>query len=150
MPSCLSIRRQGFGSHILVTQDWYVICHWSDKRWWRQSQATISRISACWSWYLNGKLLQAFSLAMVFGYWIGAGWVLLWIRRALSLSLSLFGNAGFWSKGFMLAIDTAGTYLEIICCTLDQWPLVGSATRSIGLWQLILALPILQRISYLL
>jgi hypothetical protein len=34
-------------------------------------------------------------------------------------------------------------------CTLDQWPLVKSATRSIGLWRLILALLILQRISYL-
>ncbi len=31
--------------------------------------------------------------------------------------------------------------------TLDWWPLVESATRSISLWQSILALPILQRIS---
>ncbi len=31
--------------------------------------------------------------------------------------------------------------------TLDQWPLVKSATRSLGLQQLILALLILQRIS---
>ncbi len=36
------------------------------------------------------------------------------------------------------------------CCTLDQWPLVKSATMSIGLQQLILALLILHRISYLL
>ncbi len=34
-------------------------------------------------------------------------------------------------------------------CTLDQWPLVKSATRSIGLQWLILALLILQRDSYL-
>ncbi len=33
------------------------------------------------------------------------------------------------------------------CCTLDWWPLVKSATRSISLRQLILALLILQRIS---
>ncbi len=32
MPSYLVVRRQGFGSHILVTQAHYVICHWSDKR----------------------------------------------------------------------------------------------------------------------
>ncbi len=32
-------------------------------------------------------------------------------------------------------------------CTLDQWPLVKSATRSPCLWRLILALLILQRIS---
>ncbi len=31
--------------------------------------------------------------------------------------------------------------------TLDQWPLVKFATRSLGLWQLILALLIFQRIS---
>ncbi len=36
-----------------------------------------------------------------------------WVRSALSPSLSLFGNAGLSSKGFMLAIDTAGTYPEI-------------------------------------
>jgi hypothetical protein len=33
------------------------------------------------------------------------------------------------------------------CCTLDQWPLVKSATKSLGLRRLILALLILQRIS---
>ncbi len=33
------------------------------------------------------------------------------------------------------------------CCTLDWWPPVKSATRSISLQQLILALLILQRIS---
>jgi hypothetical protein len=91
----------------------YVICHWSDKRWWQQFQGTISRISACWSWHLDSKLLQAFSLAMAFRYWIDVGWVLSWARRALSPSLFLFGNAGLWSKGFMLAINTAGTYPEI-------------------------------------
>ncbi len=36
------------------------------------------------------------------------------------------------------------------CCTLDHWPLVKSATRSICLRRLILALLILQRISHLL
>ncbi len=41
------------------------------------------------------------------------GWVLSWVRGALSPSLSLSGNAGLWSKGFMLAIDTASTYPEI-------------------------------------
>jgi hypothetical protein len=35
------------------------------------------------------------------------------------------------------------------CCTLDQWPLVKSATGSLGLRRSILALLILQRISYL-
>ncbi len=39
--------------------------------------------------------------------------MLSWVRGALSPSLSLFGNAGLQSKGFMLAIDTAGTYPEI-------------------------------------
>jgi hypothetical protein len=39
--------------------------------------------------------------------------VLLWVRGALSPSLSLFGNTGLLSKGFMLAINTAGTYPEI-------------------------------------
>ncbi len=36
------------------------------------------------------------------------------------------------------------------CCTLEQWPLAKSDPSSIGLRQMILALPILQRISYLL
>ncbi len=36
-----------------------------------------------------------------------------WVRSAPSPSLSLFGNAGLWSKGVMLAIDTAGTYPEM-------------------------------------
>ncbi len=91
----LWIRRQGFGSHIMVTQDPLCDFYCSDKRWWRQSQVTISRFSACWSWCLDGKLLQALSLAMAFGYWINAGWVLLWVRRNLSPSLSLFGMLDF-------------------------------------------------------
>ncbi len=32
MPPYLVVRRQGFGSHTLVKQDHYVICHWLDKR----------------------------------------------------------------------------------------------------------------------
>ncbi len=50
---------------------------------------------------------------MAFRYYIAAGWVLLWVRRAFSPSLSLFGNVGLCSKGFMLTMDIAGTYLEI-------------------------------------
>jgi hypothetical protein len=34
-------------------------------------------------------------------------------QSTLSSSLSLFGNAGLWSRDFMLAINTAGTYPEI-------------------------------------
>ncbi len=41
------------------------------------------------------------------------GRVLSWAQGALSPSLSLSKNAGLWSKGFMLAIDTAGTYPAI-------------------------------------
>jgi hypothetical protein len=38
--------------------------------------------------------------------------------EALLVPVSLFGNAGLLSKGFMLAINTAGTYLEIqLLCT---------------------------------
>ncbi len=46
---CLPIL--SLGDRALVLIFWsprihYVICHWSDNRWWWQSQATISRISA--------------------------------------------------------------------------------------------------------
>ncbi len=41
-------------------------------------------------------------------------------EEPLSPNLSLFGNVGLRSKGFMLAIDTAGTYPEIHCCTLNK------------------------------
>ncbi len=126
-----------------------VICHWLDKRWWRQSHVTI-RISACWSWYFDGKLLQALSLAMAFGYWIDVGWVLLWVRRALSPSLSLFGMLDFNLKVSCLLLTQQAPTQRFNCCTLNQWPLVKSATRSIGLQQLILVLLINQRISYLL
>ncbi len=50
---------------------------------------------------------------MAVRYYIDAGWVLSWVKSALSPSLSSFGNAGLLCKGFMLAIDTAGTYPEI-------------------------------------
>ncbi len=48
---CLPIL--SLGDRALVLIFWspmihYVICHWSDKRWWQQSQATISRTFACW------------------------------------------------------------------------------------------------------
>ncbi len=46
----------------------------------------------------------------------------------------------------LLLIQQATTQ-RFNCCTLDWWPLVESATRSISLQRLILALPILQRIS---
>ncbi len=47
----------------------------------------------------------------------------LWVRRALSPSLSLSGNAGLHSKDFMLAIDKAGTYLKIkLLCTGSVTP----------------------------
>ncbi len=46
----------------------------------------------------------------------------------------------------LLLIQQAPTQ-RFNCCTLDWWPLVKSATRSISLRQLILALLILQRIS---
>ncbi len=46
----------------------------------------------------------------------------------------------------LLLIQQAPTQ-RFNCCTLDQWPLVKFATRSLGLQQLILALLILQRIS---
>ncbi len=39
--------------------------------------------------------------------------MLSWVRRVLSPSLSLIGNVGLGPKGFMLAINTAGTYPEI-------------------------------------
>ncbi len=47
----------------------------------------------------------------------------------------------------LLLIQQAPTQ-RFNCCTLDWWPLVKSATRSISLQQLILALLTLQRISY--
>ncbi len=47
----------------------------------------------------------------------------------------------------LLLIQQAPTQ-RFNCCTLDWWPLVKSATRSISLWRLSLALLILQRISY--
>ena len=50
---------------------------------------------------------------MAYRYQIDAGQVLSWVKGALSPSLSIFGNTGLLSKGFMLAINTAGTYLEI-------------------------------------
>ncbi len=46
----------------------------------------------------------------------------------------------------LLLIQQAPTQ-RFDCCTLDWWPLVKSATRSISLRRLILALLILQRIS---
>ncbi len=46
----------------------------------------------------------------------------------------------------LLLIQQAPTQ-RFNCCTLDWWPLVNSATRSISLQRLILALLILQRIS---
>ncbi len=49
---------------------------------------------------------------------------------------------------YSLLIQEAPTQ-RFNCCTLDQWPRVKSATRSLGLQWLILALLILQRISCL-
>ncbi len=69
-------------------------------------------------------------------------------EEPLVLVFSFLGIAGLSLKGFMLAIDIASTY-RFLCCTLDQWSLVKSATMSAGLQWLILALLILPRISCL-
>ncbi len=69
-------------------------------------------------------------------------------QKAPSCCLFLFGIDRLCSKGVMFAIDIASTQ-RFNSCTLDQWPLVRSATRSVSLWQLILALLILLRISCL-
>ncbi len=77
---------------------------------------------------VTGNNLQNFRLVILVSQWQDftsivagnglqivdrCGLVLLWVRSALSPSFSLFGNAGLWSKGFMLAISTAGIYSQI-------------------------------------
>jgi hypothetical protein len=89
--------------------------------------------------YLDGKLLQALLLALAYRYEIAVEWMLLWVKRAPSPCLFLLGIVGLCLKDFMLAIDIASTY-GFLCCTLDQWSLMKSATRSVGLQRPILAL----------
>jgi hypothetical protein len=144
MPSYLVVRRKGFGSHILVTQD--PLCDLSLVQ--QEVMVTVS-----------GNNLQNFHLLILVSQWqastsiiVGNGLQILdqcrlgapWVRSALSPSLLLFRNAGLWSKGFMLPIDTAGT-------PKIQWLYTVSMTPGEILLQswLILALLIIQRISYL-
>ncbi len=140
------------GDRALVLIFWspricHVICHWLDKRWWRQSQATITRISACWSQYLDGKLLQALLLAMAFRYWSNAGQVLSWVRAPLVLVSPYLEMLDSDLKVSCLLLIQQAPTQRFNYSTLDQWPLVEFATRSLGLRWLILALLILQRIS---
>ncbi len=145
---CLPIMLLGDRDSILIF--WspkirYVSCHCPDRRWWRWSQSTDHLLLILASWR------QAFT-SIVIDHRLQildcCRWVLLWVRRASSPCLFLLGIVGLSLKGFMLAIDIASTY-GFLCCTLDQWSLVKSATRSIGLQWLIFALLILPRISCL-
>ncbi len=140
------------GDRALVLIFWsprihYVICHWPDMRWWRQSQATISRIllvnlsilmasfykHCCWRWPLEIRLMRV-------GCSCGSEAPLVLVSpypEMLDFDLKV---------SCLLLIQQAPTQ-RFNCFTLDWWPLVESATRSISLWWSILALPILQRIS---
>ncbi len=127
----------------------YVICHWSDRRRWQQfrqqspefllvnlSILTASFYKHChWQWPSDIRLMQV-------GCSRGSEALLVLVSPYLEmLDFDLEVSCS-------LLIQQAPTQ-RFNYCTLDQWPLVKSATRSLGLQQLILALLIFQRISYL-
>ncbi len=105
---CLPIL--SLGDRALVLIFWsprihYLICHWSDMRWWQQSQVTISRISACWS--LSGQ--QAFTSIV-----IGNG---LWILNWCGLG-ALVGQKSWslWGRGPNSAASSIlGSLIRIFC-----------------------------------
>ncbi len=142
------------GDRALVLIFWsprihYVICHWLDRNGWRQFR-----------WQSPEFPLVNLSISTARFYKHCPWW---WPSDIRSMRVGC-------SRGSEAPLVLVSPYLEMLnsdlevscslliqqaptqrfyCCTLDQWPLVKSATRSLGLQQSILALLIFQRISYL-